>query len=305
MAKITVLAGSTSVQIAKNLAVKMNASYVESSLRVFADGESKINAKLGRVRGKIVVVQSMYPPVDTHLLHAAMLIAKAKESASEVTAVIPYMGYARQDKKFLQGEIVTIKVIADILHSAGAGKIITVDIHSKDALKKLGRGAVNVSAIPALATRVKKMHLKNPLVVSPDFGGKKRAMEFAKNLGVECKSLSKKRDRVTGKVSIITSEFNSVSDRNVILVDDMISTGSSIVKASKFLRGKGCKNILVACTHALLVDDAEKKIKRAGVSKIISANTIPRSKSTVDVSEAIAQAISNKPVRRIKNTRVL
>ena len=102
MARITVLAGSTSVQIAKNLAVKMNASYVESSLRVFADGESKINAKLGRVRGKIVVVQSMYPPVDTHLLHAAMLIAKAKESASEVTAVIPYMGYARQDKKFLQ-----------------------------------------------------------------------------------------------------------------------------------------------------------------------------------------------------------
>ena len=79
-------------------------------MRVFADGESKINAKLGRVRGKIVVVQSMYPPVDTHLLHAAMLIAKAKESASEVTAVIPYMGYARQDKKFLQGEIVTIKV---------------------------------------------------------------------------------------------------------------------------------------------------------------------------------------------------
>ena len=101
MARITVLAGSTSVQIAKNLAVKMNASYVESSLRVFADGESKINAKLGRVRGKIVVVQSMYPPVDTHLLHAAMLIAKAKESASEVTAVIPYMGYARQDKKII------------------------------------------------------------------------------------------------------------------------------------------------------------------------------------------------------------
>ena len=170
MAKITVLAGSTSVQIAKNLAVKMNASYVESSLRVFADGESKINAKLGRVRGKIVVVQSMYPPVDTHLLHAAMLIAKAKESTSEVTAVIPYMGYARQDKKFLQGEIVTIKVIADILRSAGAGKIITVDIHSKDALKKLGRGAVNVSAIPALATRC----APEESVVSPDFGGKKR-----------------------------------------------------------------------------------------------------------------------------------
>ena len=199
MAKITVLAGSTSVQIAKNLAVKMNALYVESSLRVFPDGESKINAKLGRARGKIVVVQSMYPPVDTHLLHAAMLIAKAKENASEVTAVIPYMGYARQDKKFLQGEIVTIKVIADILHGAGAGKIVTVDIHSKDALKKLGRGAVNVSAIPDLATRVKKMRLKNPLVVSPDFGGKKRAMEFAKKLGVECKSLAKKRDRVTGQ----------------------------------------------------------------------------------------------------------
>ena len=305
MSKITVLAGSTSVQIAKNLAVKMNASYVESSLRVFPDGESKINAKLGRTRKKIVVVQSMYPPVDTHLLHAAMLIAKAKESASEVTAVIPYMGYARQDKAFLRGEIVTIKVIADMLHAAGADKIVTVDIHSKDALKKLGRRTVNVSAVPALATYVKKMRLKNPLVVSPDSGGKKRAMEFAKNLNVECESLSKKRDRVTGKVSITTSKFNSVSNRSVILVDDMISTGSSIVNAARFLRGKGCKNILVVCTHALLVNDAAKKISRAGVSKIISANTIPNSKSTVDVSEVIAQAISNKPVRRTKNTRAL
>ncbi len=305
MAKITVLAGSTSVQIAKNLAAKMNASYVESSLMVFPDGESKINADLGRVRGKIVVVQSTHPPVDTHLLHAVMLIAKAKESASEVTAVIPYMGYARQDKEFLRGEIVTVKVIADMLRGAGACRIVTVDIHSKDALKKLGRGAVNVSAVPALATHVKKMRLKNPLVISPDAGGKKRALEFAKILNAECDALAKKRNRITGKVSITTSEFNSVSNRDVVLVDDMISTGSSIVKAAKFLRGKGCKNILVACTHALLVDGAEKKIIKAGISKIISTNTIPGSKSSIDVSEAIAQVISNRPVRKIKNTRAL
>ncbi|MDI1494939.1 MAG: Ribose-phosphate pyrophosphokinase [Cenarchaeum symbiont of Oopsacas minuta] len=305
MAKITVLAGSASVQIAKNLAVKLDASYVESLLRTFPDGESKLTADLRRVKGKIIVVQSMHPPVDTHLLHAVLLITKAKEITSEITAVIPYIGYARQDREFLDGEIVTIKAVAGMLRSAGAKRIITVDIHSKNALKKLGRGAINVSAIPILVARVKKMRLKNPLVVSPDMGGKNRAAEFAKILGTEYEALVKKRDRVTGKVHITTSEFDSILGRNVILVDDMISTGSSIVKAAKFLDSKGCGRILVVCTHALLVNGAEKKIKDAGVFGIISANTIPRSKSSVDVSEAIAQTVLNRSVRKVRNTRAL
>jgi ribose-phosphate pyrophosphokinase len=134
------------------------------------------------------------------------------------------------------------------------------------------------------------LRLKNPLVVSPDQGGKERAKEFAKELGSEYIALEKTRDRKTGKVQIKTKNID-VANRDLILVDDMISTGGSIVKATQFLKKQKCKKVYVACTHALLMNDAEKKIKKAGVTKIISANTIPGKTSIVDISNTIAKAI--------------
>ena len=134
------------------------------------------------------------------------------------------------------------------------------------------------------------MRLKNPLVISPDQGGKERAKEFAKELGSEYIALEKTRDRKTGKVQIKTKNID-VANRDLILVDDMISTGGSIVKATQFLKKQKCKKVYVACTHALLMNDAEKKIKKAGVTKIISANTIPGKTSIVDISNTIAKAI--------------
>jgi ribose-phosphate pyrophosphokinase len=148
----------------------------------------------------------------------------------------------------------------------------------------------NVSAIPELVKYVKKLRLENPLVVSPDQGGKERAKEFAKELGSEYIALEKTRDRKTGKVQIKTKNID-VANRDLILVDDMISTGGSIVKATQFLKKQKCKKVYVACTHALLMNDAEKKIKKAGVTKIISANTIPGKTSIVDISNTIAKAI--------------
>ena len=149
----------------------------------------------------------------------------------------------------------------------------------------------NVSAIPELVRYVKKLSLKNPLVVSPDQGGKERAKDFAKELGSEYIALEKKRDRKTGKVRIITKKMDEVANRDLILVDDMISTGGSIVKAAQFLKKQKCRKIYVACTHALLMNDAEKKIKKSGVTKIISTNTIPGKTSVVDISEIISKAI--------------
>ena len=134
------------------------------------------------------------------------------------------------------------------------------------------------------------MSLKNPLVVSPDQGGKERAKEFAKELGSKYIALEKTRDRKTGKIQIKTKNID-VANRDLILVDDMISTGESIVKATQFLKKQKCKKVYVACTHALLMNDAEKKIKKAGVTKIISANTIPGKTSIVDISNTIAKAI--------------
>lgn len=291
MSKFTVISGKSSEDLAKRLSKKLKASHVKSEVRTFPDGESKITLK-GRIsKNKIIVVQSIYPPVDTHLIQTLSLVAKAKEHSNDVTVVIPYMGYARQDREFLPGEIVTMKVLAKLFKGVGVSKIIVIDIHSIIGLKHFKIKSKNISAIPDLVKYFKKINLKNPLVVSPDQGGKERAMEFAKEFGSDYIALTKHRDRKTGKVEINTSKIDKVIDRDLIIVDDMISTGGSIIKAIEFLKNQKCRRVYVACTHALLINNAEQKIRNSGVTKIISANTIPGKTSVVDISNTIAQAI--------------
>ena len=208
---------------------------------------------------------------DTNLLELLSIISKVQKFSSKIYAVIPYIGYARQDREFLDGEIITIGVVGKLLKASGVKKVLTVDIHSKLALKKLKIAAENVSAMEVLVRHFKKMKMKDPLVVSPDLGGQIRAKEFAGLLKTDSIALKKHRDRKTGKVKILSKKVD-VKERDLIIVDDMISTGGSIVKATKFLKKQKCKRVFVACTHALLVNNAAKNIKNAGVSQIISTN---------------------------------
>ena len=291
LTKFTVISGNASEDLAKRVAKKLKCSFVKSELRIFPDGEGKITINSKPKKSKIVVVQSTYPPVDSNLLRAFSLISKAKQFSNNVIAVIPYLGYARQDKEFLLGEIITAKIIAKLLKAAGASKVIVIDIHSKIALNQFTIPSKNVSAVPELVKFFKKINLKDPLVVSPDQGGIERANSFAKLYGTDFVALKKHRDRKTGKVVIKSSGLKQVSGRDLILVDDMISTGGSIVKAAEFLKKQKCKRVFVACTHGLLQNNAEKKIRNAGVTKIVSTNTIPGNTSIVDVSGIIANAI--------------
>ena len=290
MVKFAVIGGNASKDLAKRVARRLRATYVETQTKIFPDGESKITC--GRIPKKsiIVVVQSTYPPVDTNLLQALSIISQAKKASSKIYAIIPYMGYARQDKQFLSGEVVTMLIVAKMLQVAGAKKAFVVDIHSKAALNHFKIPAENISAIPELAKYFKKMKLKNPLVVSPDIGGSSRAKKFAGLLNTDFVALKKSRNRKTGKVQIKSSKVD-VYGRDLLLVDDIISTGSSIIKATQFLKKQKCKRVFVACTHGLFVGDAESKIKKAGVTQIISTNTIPRSTSKVDISGVIAESI--------------
>ena len=291
MNNISVITSKSSEDLGRKLSRKIKANLVKTEIRVFPDGESKITVKGDLSKKKTIVLQSIFPPVDTNLLHGLSLILKAKEISSEVIAVIPYMGYARQDREFLPGEVVTMKVIGKLFRGVGASKVITVDIHSTVGLKHFSVKSKNVSAIPELVKYFKKLSLKDPLTVSPDQGGKDRAREFAKYFNSDYIALEKKRDRKTGRVEIKNKDINEVKGRDLILVDDMISTGGSIVKATQFLKKQNCKRVFVACTHGLLMNNAEKKIRKSGVTRIISTNTIPNKTSLVDVSNILAKAI--------------
>ena len=290
MSKYVVIGGNSSQDLGRKIAKKLKAGYVSTSTRTFPDGESKITIKKIPKKKIILVVQSTFPPVDSNLLHLLSIVSQARKYSSKIYAIIPYLGYARQDREFLNGEVVTVSVVGKMLKSVGTKKVIVVDIHSKLALKQLGISAENVSAVSNLANYTKKLRLKDPLVVSPDQGGKERACEFASALKTDFIALKKHRDRKNGKINILTSKV-SVKNRDLILVDDMISTGGSIIKAARFLKKQKCRRIYVACTHGLFVNGAEKKIKQAGVTQIISTNTIPSNSSKVDVSKILAESL--------------
>ncbi len=290
MAKFTVVSGNASTDLAKRIARKLKSPYIKTEKKVFPDGESKITINQIPKKSIMVVVQSTYPPVDSNLLELLSIVSKIQKFSSKVYAIIPYMGYARQDREFLGGEIVTIGVVGRLLKSAGVKKVLTVDIHSKLALKELKISSENVSAMDVLVKHFKKLKMKEPLVVSPDMGGQERAKKFANLLKTDFVALKKHRDRKTGKVNILSDKVD-VKNRDLVLVDDMISTGGSIVKATLFLKKQKCRRVFVACTHALLVNDARKKIKKAGVSQIVSTNTIPGETAKVDVSRVIADAL--------------
>ena len=290
MVKFTVIGGGASKDLAKRLARRLRAVYIETETKIFPDGESKITLRKIPKKSVILVVQSTYPPVDTNMLQALSIISQVRKISSRTYAIIPYMGYARQDKQFLSREVITMSVVAKMLQSAGAKKVIVVDIHSNTALNHFNIPTENISAIPELAKYFKKLNLKNPLVVSPDAGGSSRSKKFASLLKSDFIVLKKHRDRKTGRVSIQTTKAD-VQGKDLIIVDDMISTGGSVIKAAQFLKKQKCKRVFVACTHGLLVGDAEKKIRKAGVSRIISTNTIPGNTSKVDVSGILAKSV--------------
>jgi len=290
LVKFTVIGGGASKDLAKRLARKLKAVYIKTETKIFPDGESKVTLQKIPKKSVILVVQSTYPPVDTNLLQTLSIISQVRKISSRTFAIIPYMGYARQDKQFLSGEVITMSVVAKMLQSVGAKKVIVVDIHSNIALNHFKIPTENVSAIPELAKYFKKLNLKNPLVVSPDMGGYSRSKKFASLLKTDFIVLKKHRDRKTGRVSIQTAKVD-VQGKDLILVDDIISTGGSIIKAAQFLKKQKCKRVFVACTHGLLVEGAEKKIRKAGVSRIISTNTIPGNTSKVDVSGILAKSV--------------
>ena len=291
MENYVVIGGSASGHLSKNIAKKLQAKYLKTRVRVFPDGESKITI-VGQVRkGKIIVVQSTYPPVDSNLVQALSLISKAREMSKEVIAVIPYMGYAKQDKEFLKGEVVTISVIAKLVKAAGATRLIVVDFHSPKALNFFKIPIKNPSAVSLLAQYFKNLKLKEPFVVSPDMYWKDKAEEFAKHLNTTSIALNKQRDRKTGKLIIKSSHLKFSKGRDLVLFDDMVSTGGSILKAIEFLKKENFRKMYVACTHPVFVGDSERKIKKSGITKIIGTNSVEGKFAKIDLSGIIVNAI--------------
>ena len=288
MAEKLVLAGPASEELGRSVAEKLGLPTLAAEFKVFPDGESKFTLT-EKVSGKSVfLVQSTHAPVDQHLFQLLLASHQLREEGAKVTAVVPYLAYARQDKEFLPGEGVTLGVVAHLMRSMGVRRLVTVDIHSAEGLALFSLPTYSVSAIPSLVSyAIVELDLKDPVVISPDFGGSKRTEAFAQLYGARFLQLSKTRDRMTGDVSVRDSKLD-VEGREVIIVDDIISTGGTVRAAAEAVLRQGARKALAICVHGLFVGDAAQKLEDASVGPIVCTNTVPGRYSKVDVADALA-----------------
>lgn len=283
-----VFAGPASRDFAKSLSQRLNLPLLSVEVREFSDTETKYRFEENTSGTSVLLVQSTYPPVDKNYMQIFLAAHHLSQEGARVHAVIPYLGYARQDKQFLKGEVVSLGVISHLLRSSGVMRVTTIDIHSAEGLALFSMPTYSVSAIPSLAQHVKKnLKLSSPVVVSPDFGSSRRTEAFAALYGAPHMRFSKERDRNTGEVKMATGELD-VAGRDVIVVDDMISTGGTIRAAATKLKEARAGKIVVACVHALLIGDALQKLTDAGVDEIIATNTVPNAVAKVDATEPLA-----------------
>lgn len=270
--------GRSNPDLAKKIAKYLKKTLFEP-VSVFADGEIRVKIPPNLRRRHVFIIQPTCPPVNDHLMELIFMIDAAKRSsAREVTVVVPYFGYSRQDRKEMPHVPISASVVSTMIMSAGADRVLTVDIHSEQQQGFIKGPWDNLYGSYSLVPAVKKKKLKDLVVASPDKGGMTRALGYARRLEAEgIAVVYKERDVNVNNKSQALEMIGKVEGKNVILVDDMIDTGGTIVNAARFIKQKGAKSIRVLTTHGLFSGDALEKLSKSEIDEIIITDTINHS----------------------------
>jgi ribose-phosphate pyrophosphokinase len=283
--------GPASKQLGEKIAQLMKVEVVPLFSKKQPDGESYVRLEGNVKNEKVLIVQTTSPPQDTRLIELALIADAAKRHGAEkVTAVVPYLAYARQDKVFLSGEAVSIEAIAKMLKEAGVDSLVTVNVHQAKTLEKFPFPAKTHSAVTAIAEYFKQRLPEKAFALAPDDGALWLAEEAKEVLGGECGYLEKHRDLYTGQISTEKKTLN-VAGKTVIIIDDIISTGGTIVAAAKIAKELRARTVYTACVHPLLIGDAEKRILDAGVEEIIGTDSVPSHVSKVSLAPLLSRVL--------------
>jgi ribose-phosphate pyrophosphokinase len=289
-----IIGGSTSEALASKVANELGVDAGGLEVRRFPDGEKYLRV-LSDVKGRsVAVIQSIHHTPDELLFEYLLLADTLKDlGAKRVVAFIPYFAYARQDERFKPGEALTFRTVTKLIESVGTDEIYTIDMHQHRVLKSSEVFRIpshNLSAMRLLADYVQKFgKLENPLVIGPDSEAEQWAKVAAERLHTDYDVFEKKR---LGDAQVeVRPRGSNANGRDVLIVDDIISTGGTIVEAVKILQSQGARRIQVACTHPILAPGALAKIKEAGVQDIVATDTVPSPISQVTVAPLIAEQV--------------
>lgn len=267
--------GGAHMKLAKEIASYLDVPVGDATVSRFSDGEIMVQIN-ENVRGSdVFVLQPTSMPVNRHLMELLLMVdALKRASARRITAIIPYYGYARQDRKVQPRVPISAKLVADLITAAGTNRVLTMDLHAAQIQGFFNIPVDNLYAAPVILDYVRKQYcFENLIIVSPDAGGVERARAFAKKLQCSIAIIDKRRE--VANVSQIMNVIGDVQNKDAIILDDMIDTGGTIIQAAAALKEKGAKRVVAACTHAVLSDDAVEKANKSVMEELIVTNTIP------------------------------
>lgn len=305
MPDMKVFAGNAIPDLANKIASRLYIKLGDAAVGRFSDGEVSVQIN-ENVRGSdVFIIQSTCAPTNDNLMELIVMVdALRRASAGRITAVIPYFGYARQDRRVRSARVpITAKVVADFLSSVGVDRVLTVDLHAEQIQGFFDVPVDNVFASPVLLDDMRKKSLESPVVVSPDIGGVVRARAVAKLLNDADLAIIDKR-RPKANVSQVMHIIGDVKDRDCIIVDDMIDTGGTLCKAAEALKEQGAKRVFAYATHAVFSGNAPEIISNSVIDELIITDTIPLSaamKAIPKVRQLTLSELLAECIRRISN----
>lgn len=300
MSGYMIFSGTSNPELSEEIAKYLEQPLSHATINRFSDGE--INIKISEsVRGKdVFIVQPTSAPANGNLMELLIMTdALKRSSAKSITAVVPYYGYARQDRKAAPRVPITAKLVANLMETAGITRMVTVDLHASQIQGFFDIPVDNLYGAILFMDYIKAKNFKNPIIASPDIGGVARARYFAKKLGLDMVIVDKRREKANE--SEVMNIIGEVKGKDVVLIDDMVDTAGTMVKAASALKKLGATSVMACCTHPVLSGPAYERLEAGELDELVVANTIPMTQKSDKIKMLSTAPMLGEVIRRVNN----
>jgi ribose-phosphate pyrophosphokinase len=293
-----IVSGTANPEFAKKVADALGKEIADVQVNRFSDGE--INVSITKsVRGNdIFIIQPTCAPTNDNLMELLIIVdAFKRSSAGTINAVIPYFGYARQDRKAAPRVPISAKLVADMLETAGVDRVITIDLHAAQIQGFFSIPVDHLLGSMIFVEYIKAKNLKNPIIASPDIGGVARARSYAEQLGYDLVIVDKKREKANQ--CEVMNIIGEVEGKDVIMLDDIVDTAGTLVKAAEILKARGATSVMACCTHGVLSGPAYERLNSEALDELVISDTIPLKQSHPKITVLTASGIMAKTIKKI------